>query len=136
MAKVTTIEFVLTNVNGVLEKLSSNTTPRQKKGGDFLWTIENRLLDDVQINLVNFNPKGMVNIASKLPTTAPAGGVALVLASVPVHEVQLETKVTYDLTVNKKKLDPDLIIDGDGGGPDPHKKGGKKKAKRKGGKKR
>ena len=128
--KMIIIPIGVTNFNGPIEK-SMPPTPHQKKGGQFLWQVQNDTLDDIVIDLVNFSPVGLVKIVSKLPTTAPAGGVALVQGNVARNPVQLETKVTYDFKVDGKKVDPDLIIDGDGGGPRP-KGGGKKK----GGKKR
>jgi hypothetical protein len=135
MAGTTIVQIVLTEGNKGIEKLLSPKPPRQGRGGHFVWQIQSHLTQDVEVDLIEFTPEGYVKIVSQHPTTAPAGGVALVQANVINAQVGKETKVTYVVSVDGNSIDPDLIIDGD---PtprvaSPQKQGG---AKKKGGKRR
>jgi hypothetical protein len=135
MAGTTIVPIVLTEGNKGIEKLLSPKPPHQGRGGHFVWQIRSDLTEDVEVDLIDFAPAGYVKIVSQHPTTAPAGGVALVQADVINAQAGKETKVTYGVSVDGKSIDPDLIIDGD---PTPRVASPQKQsgAKKKGGKKR
>ena len=132
--KTTIVRIVITKKNGKIDKLISSDPPHQKRKGEFIWQIENGLVEDVKVDLVPITNEDFIEIVSQLPTTAPAGGVALAQANVVKAKKGAETTVKYNVMIDNLTIDPDLIIDGDPGPfPPILKKGG---AKKKGVKKR
>jgi hypothetical protein len=140
MAHLEVINVILqVDSGGNVSKLYPSTTPDSDRGGAFIWCFENQVGRKIDVSVDNFD--GYVEINTPLPLTIKRAQRGVIVGTVIKALQGVNKKVTYSLYVDGKFLDPDIIIDGDGGiDPDKSKKskdkdrpkgGGKKKAGKK-----
>jgi hypothetical protein len=139
MAGSSTIFFVFVINDGRVQKLGASKPPRAGLGGHFTWLLINETGKDIVVVMKTFTNDGGEEISDYLkptpPYTIPVPGdpdhnEVSFTAKVKKHIPGTDVKFNYEVWVDGDPTDPELIVDGGGGGVpgDPKgKKVGKKK---------
>jgi hypothetical protein len=104
------------------DKLLTTKKRHADRGGEFVWRIQNETGAKVKVELKGL-PTAYLKVTTDNPITIRNNSDGFIRAEV-INADSDDKTVSYGVYVNGTRLDPDLIIDGDGSQVPP---GGKKK---------
>jgi hypothetical protein len=133
-----------TGSDGKVNKKIKPDKPLASRGGEFVWVVSNLTAAKLVVSLRKFEPPDFLQFDPDSSVEVPPTKKKTILATV-VDDDSNNIPVAYEVWADDVRIDPDLIIEGDGTNPPPEKekkpkgkkkqkggvkKGGKKKAKK------